>query len=120
MSTGAWKNQVVIINVWATWCAPCRRELPVLEKLQAAYRDRVRVLAVLQDNVSDEFAKKFVAQAGLSFSVVRSSDEIERRLPAILLIPMTFVIDREGRMVSMFAGEADANELEREVKRLLN
>jgi len=118
ISTGSWKNQIVIINVWATWCAPCRRELPALEKLHARYRHQVRVIGVLQDNVSDDFARQFVKQAGLSFPIVRSSEEIERRLPAILVIPMTFVIDRAGRLVSMFAGEADAAALEKEIKRL--
>jgi thiol-disulfide isomerase/thioredoxin len=114
-----WRNQVVVLNVWATWCAPCRRELPMLVSLQARHADRVRVLGILQDNVSDDFARQFLKTAGVSFPVIRSSFEIEHHLPAVMVIPMTFVIDASGQLVSTFAGEADATDLEREVTRLL-
>ena len=115
VSLADWKNQIIVINAWATWCAPCRRELPLLSSLQAKYQDRVRMLGILQDNVSDDFARQFIAQAGLNFPVVRTTFDIESHLPAIVVIPMTFVIDKEGRLVSTFAGEADPAALEREI-----
>src|SRR4051812_11272244 len=107
VSLADWKNSIVVINVWATWCGPCRRELPMLAALQTRYRDRVRVLGVLQDNVTDAFARQFAGQVGLNFPVIRSTFEIEHRLPAVMVLPMTFVLDREGRLVSSYAGEAD-------------
>jgi thiol-disulfide isomerase/thioredoxin len=118
VSFSDWKGQIVVVNVWATWCAPCRRELPVLSALQARYRNRVKVLGLLNDTVSDDFARQFITRAGITFPVVRSTFEIERRLPAVVVIPMTFVIDPAGQLVSTFSGEADATELERELVRL--
>ena len=120
ISLAAWKNQAVIINVWATWCAPCRRELPMLEALQAKYRDRVRVLGVLQDNVTDDFARQFAQNARLTFPIIRSTFEIESKLPAIVVIPMTYVVDSAGQLVSMFAGEVDATALDEEIQVLLS
>ena len=115
VSLADWKDHVVIVNVWATWCAPCRRELPMLQSLQTKYHDRVRVLGVLQDNVTDDFARQFVKNAGLTFPIIRSTFEIESRLPAIVVIPMTYVINPAGQLVSMFAGEADGRQVEREI-----
>jgi hypothetical protein len=76
------------------------------------------VLGVLQDNVTDDFARQFVLQAKLNFPTIRSTFEIEHRLPAVMVLPMTFVIDQEGRLVSSFAGECNPAELEREILRL--
>jgi thiol-disulfide isomerase/thioredoxin len=120
VATADWKGQVIVVNVWATWCAPCRRELPMLVSLQSRHADRVRVLGLLQDKVTDEFARQFLKAAAVTFPVVRSTFEIEQRLPTVLVIPMTFVIDANGQLVSTFAGEADAADLEREVTRLLS
>jgi len=118
-SLATWQGRVVIVNVWATWCPPCRREIPALAALQAKYAKTVLVLGLLQDNVSDDFARTFGRATGLTYPIVRSSFEIESRLPAILALPMTFVVDRTGQLVAMFAGEIDAAAVEAEIVRLL-
>ena len=91
----------------------------MLVSLQSRYADRVHVLGLLQDNATDDFARQFLKSERVTFPVVRSSFEIENRLPMVMVIPMTFVIDHEGQLVSSFAGEAKADELEAEVQRLL-
>lgn len=117
ISLAAWKGKVVIVNVWATWCAPCRREMPALAALQDKYRDQVRVLGLLQDNVTTAFAREFARSARVTYPVVRSTFDLERRFPAILALPMTFVIDPAGRLVATYAGEIEPAALEREVLR---
>ena len=119
VSLAAWQGQVVIVNVWATWCAPCRREMPALSALQDKYRNQLRVLGILQDNVTTEFAREFLRSARVGYPVVRSTFDLEQHLPAVLALPTTFVIDRAGRLVAMYAAEVDAATLEREVLRLL-
>ena len=90
----------------------------MLVGLQQKYRDTVRLLGILQDNVTDDFARQFVSQQKLNFPTIRSSFEIEHRLPAVMVIPMTYVIDQRGQLVSSFAGECDPAELEKEIVRL--
>jgi thiol-disulfide isomerase/thioredoxin len=119
ISLAAWKGQVVVVNVWATWCAPCRRELPALAALQERYRGKVVVLGLLQDNVTDQFAREFAKRAGIRYPVVRSTFDIEGRFPAVLVLPMTFVLDLAGRLVVTYAGEVDPDQLDLEVRRLL-
>jgi len=119
ISLAAWKGKVVIVNVWATWCAPCRREMPALAALQDKYRDQVRVLGLLQDNVTTDFAREFARSVRVTYPIARSTFDLERRFPTVLALPMTFVIDRAGHLTSMYAGEIDPAQLEREVLRLL-
>ena len=91
----------------------------MLMSLQSRHSDRVRVLGLLQDNVTDDFARQFLKAAGVTYPVLRSTFEIESRLPAVLVIPMTFVINGDGQLISTFAGEANGEQLEREVTGLL-
>jgi thiol-disulfide isomerase/thioredoxin len=118
-SLSAWKGHVVVINIWATWCPPCRRELPALAALQERHRDRLRVLGLLDDTVTAEFAREFARSARISYPIVRSTFDIEQRLPTVPAIPTTFLLDRSGRLVATGVGELDPAELEREVLRLL-
>jgi thiol-disulfide isomerase/thioredoxin len=115
ISLAAWKGNVVIVNVWATWCAPCRREMPALAALQEKYRESVRVLGLLQDNVTTDFAREFVRSVRVTYPIVRSTFDLERRFPQVLALPMTFVIDPQGRLVAVYAGEIEPAELERQI-----
>jgi thiol-disulfide isomerase/thioredoxin len=119
ISLAAWKGQVVIVNVWATWCAPCRREMPALSALQDKYPNQLRVLGILQDQVTTEFAREFLRSARVGYPVVRSTFDLEQHLPVVLALPTTFVIDPAGRLVAMYAAEVEAATLEREVLRLV-
>jgi thiol-disulfide isomerase/thioredoxin len=118
-SSTAWKGRVVVVNVWATWCPPCRREIPALAALQKKYASTVLVLGLLQDTVSDDSARTFGRASSMNYPIVRSTFEIESKLPAILALPMTFVVDRGGQLVAMFAGEIDPAAVEAEIVRLL-
>lgn len=118
-SVATWKGKVVVVNVWATWCGPCRREIPALASLQTKYRDTVLVLGLLQDNVTDDVARNFGRSTGMNYPIVRSTFELESKLPGVLALPMTFIVDRAGQLVAMFAGEIDAAAVETEIVRLL-
>ena len=107
------------MNVWATWCGPCRREIPALAALQTKYQSTVQMLGFLQDNVTDDVARAFGRATGMNYPIVRSNFEMESKLPGILALPMTFIVDRAGQLVAMFAGEIDSAAVEAEIVRLL-
>lgn len=119
VSSATWAGQVVVVNVWATWCAPCRREIPALAKLQEAYRGRVLILGVLDDNVTDAFAREFGRSVGINYPIMRTSFEIERRFPMVVALPMTFIVDRRGRVITMYAGEIDPAQVDQDIRQAL-
>ncbi len=100
-----YRGQVVILNFWATWCAPCRVEMPSFEKLYRRYRSEgVTVLAVTLDKNSGSKIKSFVDEYGLTFPVLLDKKgEVERLYPS-MTIPFTYVINHEGRVVARVDG----------------
>ena len=104
-SLDSFRGQVVVLNFWATWCAPCRVEMPSFEKLYRRYRSEgVAVLAVTLDKNAGPKIKSFVDEYELSFPILLDEEgEVERLYPS-MTIPFTYVIDREGRVVARVDG----------------
>ena len=104
-SLEAYHGRVVVLNFWATWCAPCRVEMPSFEKLYRRYRSQgVTVLAVTIDKNATPQIKSFVDEYNLSFPVLLDSKgEVERLYPS-MTVPFTYVIDRKGRVVARVDG----------------
>ena len=104
-SLNSFSGQVVVLNFWATWCVPCRVEMPSFEKLYRRYRSEgVVVLAVTLDKNSKKKVKSFVEEHGLSFPILFDAEgEVERLYPS-MTIPFTYVLDREGRVVARVDG----------------
>jgi cytochrome c biogenesis protein CcmG, thiol:disulfide interchange protein DsbE len=109
-----YRGQVVLLNVWATWCPPCLEEMPTIQKLHEAYADRgLRVVAISVDDAGeDDLIREFRAERGLTFEILHDSESAIFETYALPGVPMTFVIDREGIIrVSRFADDwfSDAN-----------
>jgi peroxiredoxin len=104
----AYRGQVVLVNLWTTWCPPCRDEMPSMERLYARFKDRGFVLlAVSQDEGGLEAVKPFVAQMKLSFPVlVDAQGEVGRKF-GVWGYPESFLVDREGRVVERVIGPRD-------------
>ena len=104
-SLSNYRGEVVVLNFWATWCVPCRVEMPSFEKLYRRYRSEgVTVLAITLDKNSEERIQTFVDEYGLSFPILLDDkSEVERLYPS-MTIPFTYVIDREGRVVARVDG----------------
>jgi cytochrome c biogenesis protein CcmG, thiol:disulfide interchange protein DsbE len=89
-------GDVVILNFWATWCVPCRAEMPALEDYYQKHRmEGLKVLAISMDDPEDE-AKVRQVMAGFSFPAAMARDAIFKGYGRIWRIPLTFVIDRGG------------------------
>lgn len=108
LTLAAFRGEVVVFNLWATWCPPCRGEMPTLARLQAHYGDRLRVVAVSVDGAGDR--QKALDDfrtigAGLDFYI-----DPTRRMQFTVRsqgMPVTIIYDREGREVIRLMGAAE-------------
>ena len=99
------KDKVIILNFWATWCAPCLEEMPAFEKLYRRYRSQdLTVLAVSIDKGDFSKVRGFVDSNNLTFPVLMDSDGVAEKLYPSFTIPFTYVIDKEGRVVARVDG----------------
>src|SRR5262249_35936124 len=112
------RGKVVLINFWATWCPPCRAEIPDLIALQEKYRDRLQIIGVSQDEVSPEEVRHFVVEHHMNYPIVMSSPEIEKLFPSISALPTSFIVDRELRLVQKHVGMLTASVTEQETRAL--
>ena len=99
------KDQVVVLNFWATWCAPCLEEMPAFEKLYRRYRSQgLTVIAVSLDKGETSKVAKFVDEHSLTFPVLLDLDGIAERIYPSFTIPFTYVIDKKGRIAARVDG----------------
>lgn len=122
VSVSSLKGKVVLIDFWASWCAPCREELPVLEGLYKKYRGQgFEVVAVNQDQSVDN-VRKFLSGTPLSFRVVhdRGGGVASRYAPSKM--PSSFILDRKGIVRHVHAGFriSERAQLEKEIGALLS
>jgi peroxiredoxin len=103
-------GQVVLVNIWATWCGPCRVEMPSIQALYDHYKDRgFTVLAVSIDAGPGytEKVREFVAELELTFPILLDPDGRITKAFQTIGVPETFVLDREGRIVKRVIGATD-------------
>lgn len=108
MSLGSFKGKVVLLNVWATWCAPCREEMPGLDKLQADLgSDKFEVVALAIDKSSIEGARKFLSDIKAEkLGVYADPTAKEGTRLKVIGMPTTILIDAEGREIGRLIGPA--------------
>lgn len=115
------KGKVVILDFWATWCGPCRMELPGFVELQKKYEKQgLAVIGVSVDQINPAEVKAFAQQSGVNYPVVLADAKSTQTFGGVEAIPTTFVIDRAGRIVKQHLGFTEKEEFEKEIKPLLN
>jgi peroxiredoxin len=93
------RGQVVLVNIWATWCPPCRSEMPDLDSIYKRFKkDGLIVLAITDEEA--EKVKRFVSEYGLSFPILLDPDKSVHRQFTIEGLPRSFLYDREGKLVA--------------------
>ncbi|GAB4258952.1 MAG: TlpA disulfide reductase family protein [Deferrisomatales bacterium] len=115
----AQRGRVVVVDYWATWCPPCRLEIPTLAELHSRYRDQgLAVIGISLDREAEAVAR-FLAKVPVPYPVYRGGVEV-KRTQGIAAIPTTVFYDREGRLAGRQVGYASAEDLERRVRELLS
>ena len=118
IAAGTLRGKVLIINFWATWCPPCRAEIPDLIALQDKYRDQLQIIGVSQDEGPVDAVRKFAAEHHMNYPIVMSTREIEKVFTGIYALPTSFIIDRESRIVQKHVGMLNAATTELETRYL--
>ncbi len=119
VSLSDYEGQVVLLNFWATWCGPCKIEMPWFVDFQRQYKDQgFTVLAVSLDE-EFEGVKPFAEEYKLNFPVLLGSDEVADKFGGIVALPTTLIIDKKGQIVTRHTGLVGKDEYEAEIKELL-
>ena len=119
LSTADLPGRVTLINFWATWCAPCAVEVPDLVGLQAAHRDRVRVIGVSVDEVDRRsLVEEFVVRQQVNYPVALADDAVIAAF-RVVGVPMSVVIDGAGNVVKIHRGRVSRSVLEADVRTLV-
>jgi len=108
VSLDDYRGKVLLVNVWATWCLPCRVEMPSIERLQRRFAGTdFRVVAVSVDKDDPGVVNDFVRDLGLTFDVLHDREGAIERLYRTTGVPESFVIDRHGVIVKKVIGAAE-------------
>jgi cytochrome c biogenesis protein CcmG/thiol:disulfide interchange protein DsbE len=114
------RGKVVLVNFWATWCPPCRIEMPGFQQVYERHHAQgLEVLGVSTDALGGRHVADFLAERGVTYPVAMASGGISRDFGGITTLPTSFLIDREGRIRHQVRGYFSEVALERAVVRLL-
>lgn len=120
VSLSDFKGKVVLLNFWATWCPPCRAEIPDLVALQNQYREAGLVVVGLSiDTITPAQIQAFAKRTKINYPVVIAGEETVAAYGNFPSIPTTFFVNREGKIARTIQGGADRAALEMAIKPLL-
>jgi peroxiredoxin len=113
------RGKVVLLEFWATWCPPCREEIPTLERLHRQYGSKgLTILAVALDEGGWDGVKSFAAERKIGYTVLRGTEDVSAKY-MVRLIPAMFLIDKQGNIKKQYMGGGRDEAVEQEIKALL-
>jgi cytochrome c biogenesis protein CcmG, thiol:disulfide interchange protein DsbE len=115
-----YRGKLVLLNFWATWCAPCREEMPKFSQWQRDYG--AQGLQIIGVSMDDEVAsvKQLLTQHPVTYPILMGDAKLGESFGGVLGLPLSFIIDAQGRIVARYQGEADLVKMEAKVKELLS
>ena len=114
-----WPGKVVLVNFWATWCPPCRVEIPELLALKKEFGDRMEIVGISEDDDPPESVLKFARQRGMTYPIVIYTQALIDAYGGVPALPTSFLIDTQGRVVQKHSGLYPKAMYEREIRSLL-
>jgi len=114
------KGKVVLVNFWATWCAPCKIEMPWFVELQKQYGpDGFQIVGVAMDDASTKDIADFAHEMGVNYPVLIGKESVGDAYGGVQFLPENFYIDRNGKVVDRAFGLKGRGEIEDEIKKII-
>jgi thiol-disulfide isomerase/thioredoxin len=114
------RGKAVLVNFWATWCEPCKIEMPSLVDLQKKYGPQgLQIVGVAMDDADDKEINSFAHKMGVNYMVLRGTEKVGELYGGVDHLPMTYYLDRSGKLVDRTEGMAGEATFEDAIKRAL-
>ncbi len=114
------KGKAVVLNFWATYCVPCKSEMPWLAGLQKQYGAQgLQILGVMKDGDREKIASEFTKKMGVNYPILVGTEKVEDVYGGISGLPTTFFIDRSGKVVARRLGQLNENQAVEDIKKSL-
>ena len=119
LDLASYRGKVVLLDFWATWCAPCRTEIPHFIAMQNKYGSQgLQIIGISLDDSADP-VKKYYAEQKMNYPVAVGDDKLASSYGGVLGLPVAFIIDRQGKILYKHTGETDAGVFEKEISEAL-
>ena len=121
VSLADYKGKVVLLNFWATWCGPCKIEIPWFVEFEQQYKDRgFAVLGVAMDEEGWDIVRPYITDKRVNYRVLMGTDLVAQLYGGVESLPTTFLLDREGRIASTHIGLISKGDYKNEITQLLD
>jgi peroxiredoxin len=116
-----YRGKVVLLNFWATWCGPCKMEIPWFIDFERAHKDQgFAVVGISMDDDGWEAVKPFISEAGINYRVLLGNESISQLYGGVDSLPTTFIIDREGKIAAVHLGLVSKSTYEHDLDQLFH
>lgn len=121
-----YQGKIVILDFWATWCPPCRKGIPDLIELKSEFKDKdVEVIGVSLDGITRggqtaANVEPFIEEYGINYPIIRGDEQIVYSFGGIRSIPTSYVIDKEGNVISRYEGLIPKSQYVKDIESILN
>lgn len=119
ISTAALRGKVVLLSFWATWCPPCREEIPELNELAARYPDRLVVIGISMDDGPASEVREFAQKIGIHYPIVMGSEAMSEEYGGVPALPTSFIVNADGGVVQKHMGLYPIEVYDTEIRALL-
>ena len=116
VTNDVYKDKIIILNFWATWCRTCKKEIPDLNALSA--NPEVEVIGIALDQGGEKKVRSFLKRVAINYNILLGNDKVFKRFNGSA-IPYTLVLDRKQHVTKIYRGPATREELEQEVQKII-